>query len=331
MISWFGPGTVIGWEHKQVLVKHGGTYVRVHPSRLAPCPETYKSSSEDKDSEPTAHQNLGNETSQVPIYDKNDMEESLETPIEDDNVEQHLTMGARGRPLKQKSSPKTIELPKPGQTIKCRLANDDDSEWRKFNVISRAGKAKGKNKYLMNVVMEQGEPFWLDFEHGVSEWQANEVEQTEEPEHTSCDEGNVMISSSNDDIDQAKKKELHSWIENQVYTQVPDQGQPKISTRWIYTNKKSNGKQICKARLVARGFQDTNVNDIRHDSPTCSKEGLRIALGIMASHGWTCKSMDIKTAFLQSKQLDRLVYLSPLERLTFLQVTFGNFQSVYMA
>ena len=31
---WLGPGTVIGWENKQVLVKHGGTYVRVHPARL---------------------------------------------------------------------------------------------------------------------------------------------------------------------------------------------------------------------------------------------------------------------------------------------------------
>ena len=31
---WLGPGTVIGWENKQVLVKHGGSYVRVHPSRL---------------------------------------------------------------------------------------------------------------------------------------------------------------------------------------------------------------------------------------------------------------------------------------------------------
>ena len=31
----------------------------------------------------------------------------------------------------------------------------------------------------------------------------------------------------------------------------------------------------------------------------------------MASHGWICKSMDIKTAFLQSKQLDQPIYLLP--------------------
>ena len=33
-------------------------------------------------------------------------------------------------------------------------------------MISRAGKATSKNKYLMNVAMEEGDPFWLDFENG---------------------------------------------------------------------------------------------------------------------------------------------------------------------
>ena len=43
---WLGSGTVIGWEHKQVLVKHEGTYVRVHSCHLVPHPEKYQSSSE---------------------------------------------------------------------------------------------------------------------------------------------------------------------------------------------------------------------------------------------------------------------------------------------
>ena len=32
--EWHGPGTVIGKEGKQFLVKHGGGYVRVHSCRL---------------------------------------------------------------------------------------------------------------------------------------------------------------------------------------------------------------------------------------------------------------------------------------------------------
>ena len=31
---WKGPGIVIGKENKQILVKHGGQYIRVHPCRL---------------------------------------------------------------------------------------------------------------------------------------------------------------------------------------------------------------------------------------------------------------------------------------------------------
>ena len=38
----------------------------------------------------------------------------------------------------------------------------------------------------MNVFMEKGEPFGLDVEEGVSEWQTREVETTEY-EHTSRD------------------------------------------------------------------------------------------------------------------------------------------------
>ena len=96
-----------------------------------------------------------------------------------------------------------------------------------------------------------------------------------------------MISSFDRNLETARENELQSWIKNKVYTQVSDQGQPRISTRWVYTHKNVNNKQVCKARLVARGFQDRNAGNIRNDSPTCSKEGLRIALAIMASNYWT--------------------------------------------
>lgn len=307
---WLGPGTVIGWEHKQVLVKHGGTYVRVHPCRLVSHPETYQSSSESEAiSESTTSQSEPEGSSNLSMSDENDVAEEPGTL--NDHVAQHQTVREAHVLPKQNPIHKTITLPKPGQSIKCKLANDDDSEWRTLNVISRAGKATGKNKHLMNVAMEQGEPFWLDFNHGVLEWKENKARPINKDEATSSDEENIMISSSNHDLEMARENELQSWVENKVYTQVPDQGQCKISTRWVYTNKNVNGKQIYKARLVARGFQERDAGNIRNDSPTCSKESLRIALAIMASNHWVCKSMDIKTAFLQSKELDRLIYLHP--------------------
>ena len=119
----------------------------------------------------------------------------------------------------------------------CNFANDEDSEWRKLNVISRAGKATGKNKHLMNVALEQGKPFWQKFEPGLLEWKASEIRPT-------SDEENIMISSSDHNLETAKK-ELQSWVKNKVHTQVSDQGQPRISIRWVYTNKNLNDKQVC--------------------------------------------------------------------------------------
>ena len=137
----------------------------------------------------------------------------------------------------------------------------------------------------MNVTLEQGKPFWLDFEYGVLEWKVSEIKPTSDDEQTFGDEENIMISSSDQNLETAKK-ELQNWVKNKVYTQVSNQGQPRISTRWIYTYKNPNDKQVCKARHVARGFQDRDVGNIRNDSPTCTKEDLQIALVIMVSNHW---------------------------------------------
>ena len=71
------------------------------------------------------------------------------------------------------------------------------------------------------------------------------------------------------------------------------------------------GRPVIKARLVARGFEEENLNEIRKDSPTCSKENLRIVLAIISSHQWQASSLDVKSAFLQGNQIDRDLYLKP--------------------
>ena len=125
-----------------------------------------------------------------------------------------------------------------------------------MTVISKAGKitAKhGKNNYMMNVVMENGEPFWLDFKDGVSEWERNREDSDDNnvEEHSSENENepqeDIMFSMSSQEMKIAKQDELQSWKENKVYTQVLDQGQSRISTMWIGTEKEG----MAKARLVA--------------------------------------------------------------------------------
>ena len=85
-----------------------------------------------------------------------------------------------------------------------------------MNIISRASKVIGKNIHLMNVALEQGKPFWLDFEHGVLEWKVSEIKPTSDDEQTFGDEENIRISSSDQNLETAKK-ELQSWVKNKVY------------------------------------------------------------------------------------------------------------------
>lgn len=107
------------------------------------------------------------------------------------------------------------------------------------------------------------------------------------------------------DCIEAKKQELDKIEDFGVYTEVQDEGQRCISTRWVLIKK---GTQI-KARLVARGFEEHLSCAV--DSPTVGKPCVRMVLAIAASKKWVIKSTDIKSAFLQGHQIERDVFLKP--------------------
>ena len=108
----------------------------------------------------------------------------------------------------------------------------------------------------------------------------------------------------------AKLEELGKWKANKVYEPVPLTGHKYISTRWVLTDKIIGGERKVKARLVARGFEEKN-EELMKDSPTCAKESPRHNFAIMATRKWKIHSIDIKAAFLQSRPVDRKVYLQP--------------------
>ena len=97
---------------------------------------------------------------------------------------------------------------------------------------------------------------------------------------------------------------------NDVYEEVKYDNQKLISVKWIVTEKYVEGRKKLKARLVARGFEESDF-DFQSDSPTCSKDSLRITLTIISSLGWVCNSIDIKTAYLQGDKIKRDVWLKP--------------------
>ena len=213
---------------------------------------------------------------------------------------------------------------KKGAIVKFR---GKDDEWHTCEVTTRSGKSKGKYKNAWNIIRD-GLKENVDFERDVEDFevlepstQEKEINSVENSENlinhllgwsTSTEE--IMIEESymsahESEVRAAKDKELESWRLQQVYHEVPNDGQQALSTTWVVTPKIIDGKYSVKARLCARGFEEEQF--FRTDSPTCSREGIRITLALIACNSWKLKSLDIKTAFLQGKPMEREVYLQP--------------------
>lgn len=100
----------------------------------------------------------------------------------------------------------------------------------KMNVISGYGNARGRNKFMMNVVMDQCEPFRF----GVSEWKTDHTEQTSSI-------NDVLLEYAGCEFEKAN--ELQSRIEILVFEKVLDQCQPRMHANWNCANKEVKGKR----------------------------------------------------------------------------------------
>ena len=186
----------------------------------------------------------------------------------------------------------------PGIKTHIMYKMNDSTEWKKGFVHSRAGKATGIHKTKYNIQDEDTKAItYHDFDKEVSEW----LPVTSEVLLTNIDKQAKAT---------AKSIELQNWKNNDAYVEVEDKDQYAISTKWVVTTKEMDGNFTVKARLVARGFEDIH-NQGKNDSPTCAKDTMRIALTLMASKQWKCMSLDVKSAFLQSSQLERDIFLVP--------------------
>ena len=244
----------------------------------------------DEDVLPTDEQEENRDT----IVNQEEIDDAAEIVEADENIPNQ-------NPISEKKSiVKTAKvlLPSMKTRIAYKLKNSEDLS--EGIVHSRAGKAKGKYKYHLNVQSPKDEEIKvLDFSSEVLEW------------HPITEEVLIASSANKENIQAAKEKELKNWLDNDVYVEVEDENQHTITCRWVIETKKVDGLDVTKARLCARGFEDEEGTNRRTDSPTCSKEALRITFAIIASSNWTCKSMDIKRAFLQGNTLDREIFIKP--------------------
>ncbi len=339
--KWRGPATVIGKEKHQVFIKHGGVYLRVNPCHLTHVNDELTFSNEDSKKKEEAKKlneqgtmesgyvskeapNLNveedsdeeAERKEKETHNLNDEEDSDEEGREhsrhvvarntSDNNEIYSQIANEpnhqperdANSTNPKAAPGTCEPVMPSKGSKIRYKLRDSEDVKEAKVLGKAGKATGKNKFWINIEDENGQLKSLNVE------QLSDMQIVEDLVLLSCNESDVEVK-------QAMALEIENWKNHNVFTEVEDEGQTAVSSRWVITEKYKEGVKCVKARLVARGFEEADIGEIRKDSPTCGKESLRLCLTLFASMNWKINSLDIKAAFLQGNPIEREVYIMP--------------------
>ena len=321
--EWRGPGVVIGRDGKQILVRHGGTYVRVHVCRLAKVPilsssvdeptqnpevsseNTAPDTPEDQQQEKQLHYRPDSETSdsedetnyKLPYLDNSQFNEAVQIDDFGDCGEDRTVEAPQPSNEKPANDQETslIRLSK-GQRISG--VERTSGEFISGTVVGRAGKSTGKYRFCYNLKRDaDGSIDWVNL-------------QNVDDLKIVSDEFENQIYFNSADVSLAKDAEIRNWEENGVFAEVDDIGQAAMSVIWVITEKVKNKSKIVKARLVARGFEEDSLS-FRTDSPTCSKESIRLAICLATTNGWPINSVDVKSAYLQGDPINREIFLRP--------------------
>ena len=182
--------------------------------------------------------------------------------------------------------------PKKGDKIKFNLIDEEGSF---EGQVTKVGKSSGKDKHRCWIRFEDEETKSYDFSYEVEKWnKVNMVHFTEEVKETETrkeirqkeiemeQEGTKILyyamrediledeKKVNDvlvteipkklhgspEVIEAKELEMSNFIKFGAYQEVEDEGQPRITSRWVVTEKEAHDgqKKRIKARLVVRGF-----------------------------------------------------------------------------
>ena len=212
-----------------------------------------------------------------------------------------VNSGTEGNP----KEPKVRRLPNQQEKINLKMKDkivvNIEGDNVQAEVLSR-GKIKGKFYNHFNVRDFRGLEWNLDLER--NDWRKMDIDEE------------VMMATipmhlqGTDDCRKAKKDEIEKLRKFNAISEVKDEGQFRISCRWVLWNKKhSNNETEVRARLVARGYEEED--EVPSDSPTVDQMNLRLLLGVAASNKWRVTSCDVKSAFLQGKRLQREVVMKP--------------------
>ena len=257
------------------------------------------------------------------IENKNDEQndEKEENELVDNTNDREKIINKRiEKKIKQKAKKEAEKLKAPtiGQTI---LFKEVDKEgWKSARVVA-GWKKNSKYRYCKHLLMEGDKVVEKDFENGIEEWKVK-------PEDNVDTENDLLLESDPDgvfpvqivppknydmpEVKAAIAREISKYKSFEAFKEVEDVGQKSIPTRWVITEQPEAGKgEPYKARLCMRGDLEHGKEDIRSDAPTASKEAIKLTLAIAANEGFTVKSGDIKSAYLQGGAMDRNIFVRP--------------------
>lgn len=316
---WKGPAKVLGQDGPVVFIRQGSRYIKAHVC----CVQFADPHIQDQVKVTSTQLPCTKENVVIPVTKKTTSEEENES--DDETPPPPVSMTAP-ETHQQAANKAAVSAPRTASTT-SRIAPSDqpkikvnqkitfqqtDGQHCEAKILSRAGKSTGQYSKWFNIQYKSpnsnaGKITSLDFSN-VRNIQIleNESDVENEQDVVTTDE---VFELKHESFVGAKEEELNSWKEHHVYEEVPYKQQKCISVRWVCSLKPTNDGLKPKARLVARGYEETGI--IEKDSPTCAKDSLRVMISVINQNRWKMKSIDIKTAFLQGEFIDRNVFLYP--------------------
>ena len=302
---WSGPAKVVLMDGNKVQLSFAGSYRTVPTCRVIPFQEDIEIVTEDtlNDVNVDAREDI-------------DITESCHSPT-------------------TTTAPPTGEVrPKIRRNIHFKLIGGPS--WCTGRVV-KVGKQTGKDKFCCWVKCGE-EVKKLNFQNDVEAWEYSGISfakdtKSEDDEskvvtevmytgiqNLKCKSVSGLVSTKTNDIlvvnipskyhddpkvIEAKNSELEKWDRYEAFEEVAFTGQCVIGPRWVVQEK----NEKIKARFVVKGCEEET--DPRSDSPTASKESLKLFLTIAANEDFEVKSLDVTSAFLQGYPLKRDVFIHP--------------------
>ena len=291
--GWLGPAEVFGQKNNEVWLWANGDLRRVNICKVQPFSDEYvDEDSKDEDNsasvmksehgKPSDDRNFESESVSEHIKASHDTNSESDSALSEDDSK---IDGVRMTRLKAKEiKSKEVQFEGSMDTLKDKKNDDEEFQQKCADEVSDDRVAT----YFMKIK-----------DHECFDPLTNYVVELPVREHW------------RPEVLEAKTKELENLKLYETYEIVEDVDQERISMRWVITTKEKHDgqKTACKARLVARGFQEAEKPP--SDSPTTSRDSVKIFMAVSANKGFQLRAIDIRAAFLQAEPLKREVFIQP--------------------